>query len=134
MDRVRDYAGFAIWFAGLGYIAAAPLAARDYGLLAGSAFCRDDVPALLQWLCGPGREAVLAPGLHMIGQAAALFVVVRLLWRLLRARRHAAVGADPRQRPLCYRRPIPVPCPRVKPRSHFGLRGVARKELPRDLA
>ncbi len=101
MNRVWDYIGFAVWFAGLGYI--------------------------VMWLFGTPGQLVLSPGLRAIGVASAMFVPVRLLLRAVGARRHAAHTAvrprmpaailrPPRRKPTC-RRP-------VKPRSHFGLRGM----------
>jgi len=104
MTRVRDYISFAIWFAGLGYI--------------------------VLWLLGSPDHLVLPPALHAIGVAAALLIPVRLLSRMVKRRRAAAgavPGTEARQptavlRPL--RRTASYPIRTVKPRSHFGLRGV----------
>jgi hypothetical protein len=101
MNRVWDYIGFAVWFAGLGYIA--------------------------MWLFGSPDHLMLPPGLHVIGVASAMFVPVRLLLRAVGARRHAAhTAAHPRMPTAVLRPPWRKPAHRrpVKPRSHFGLRGL----------
>ncbi|HEY1310871.1 MAG TPA: hypothetical protein VGF02_07965, partial [Pseudolabrys sp.] len=67
MNRVWDYISFAVWFAGLGYIA--------------------------MWLFGSPGHLVLPPGLHAIGVAAVMLVPVRLLLRATGARRHGAPTA-----------------------------------------
>jgi hypothetical protein len=104
MNRVWDYIGFAVWFAGLGYI--------------------------VLWLLGSPDHLTLPPALHAIGVAAAMLVPVRLLFHAVsrrraaasavpavRARKPAAVLRPRRRKPTCPLRP-------VKPRSHFGLRGM----------
>jgi hypothetical protein len=101
MNRVWDYIGFAVWFAGLGYIAL--------------------------WAFGSPEQLVLSPGLHAAGVGAAVFVPVRLLMRAVSRRKLAAQNAPhprnpatvlqpPRRKPARSYRP-------VKPRDHFGLRG-----------
>jgi hypothetical protein len=98
---VWDYIGFAVWFAGLGYIA--------------------------MWLFGSPDHLVLPPGLHAIGVASAMFVPVRLLFRAVGARRHAAQTAiRPRMPDAVLRPPRRKPAlgRPVKSRSHFGLRGM----------
>jgi hypothetical protein len=101
MNRVWDYISFAVWFAGLGYIAL--------------------------WAVGPSEQLMLSPGLHAAGMGAAMFVPVRLLMRAVSRRRLAAQNAPhprnpaavlrtPRHKPAYPYRP-------VKPRNHFGLRG-----------
>jgi hypothetical protein len=53
MSRVWDYFGFAVWFAGLGYI--------------------------VLWLCGSVAQlGSLSPLMHVIGVAAAISVPIRL--------------------------------------------------------
>ena len=96
MNRVWDYIGFAVWFAGLGYIA--------------------------MWLFGTPGQLALSPGLHAVGVASAMFVPVRLLLRAVAA--HTAVR--PRMPATVLRPPWRKPARRrpVKPRSHFGLRGM----------
>jgi len=103
MNRVWDYAGFVVWFVGLGYI--------------------------VMWLIASPEHRMLPPALHMVGLASATFVAVRLLllaiarWRVpvsvaratAAARAPTAVLKSP-QKPA---RPLPT----VKPRNHFGLRG-----------
>ena len=104
MNRVRDYIGFAVWFVGLGYI--------------------------VMWLLSSPDLLLLPPVLHVVGLASAVFVPVRLLMRAI-SRRRAAAGAV---RAVSARKPAAVLQPRrrkparplrsVKPRSHFGLRGM----------
>jgi hypothetical protein len=103
MTRVWDYISFTIWFAGLGYI--------------------------VMWLLGSPHHLVLPPALHAIGVAAAVLVPVRLLLRIVKRRRAAAgaVLAVPPHRAAVLRPPrrkASYPVRTVKPRSHFGLRGV----------
>ncbi len=104
MNRVWDYIGFAIWFAGLGYI--------------------------VLWLLGSPDHLALPPALHAIGVTAAMLVPVRLVLRSVR-RRRAAAAAKPvvrARKPAAVLRPqrrkSAYPIRQVKPRSHFGLRGV----------
>jgi hypothetical protein len=104
MNRVWDYIGFAVWFVGLGYI--------------------------VMWLLSSPDLLLLPPALHVLGVASALFVPVRLLLRAIGRWRAAARAA----RPVCARKPATVlrpprrklahPLRSVKPRSHFGLRGM----------
>jgi len=104
MNRVWDYFSFAVCFAGLGYI--------------------------VLWLFGSPEHLILPPALHIIGVASAMLVPVRLLlWAISQRRVRAAampaaysrtpvaVLRPRRRKPECKLRP-------VKPRSHFGLRGV----------
>lgn len=100
MNRVWDYIGFAVWFAGLGYIA--------------------------MWLLGSPYHLMLPPSLHWLGVAAAMLVPV---WLLLHAvsRRCAAPPVPPRTPAAVLRPPrrkSTYPIRQVKPRSHFGLRGL----------
>jgi hypothetical protein len=101
MNRVWDYIGFAVWFAGLGYIAL--------------------------WAFRPSEQMMLSPGLHAAGTAAAIFVPVRLLMHAVSRRRLAAQNAPhPRVPDAVLRQPQRKPArPHrpVKPRSQFGLRG-----------
>jgi len=104
MNRVWDYAGFAVWFVGLGYI--------------------------MLWLADADDSRALSPTLQAVGVAAACFVAVRLaLLAVARWRGRAGGGgkihparradvAMPQTRPAPPRR-----LPTVKPRRHFGLRG-----------
>ena len=104
MNRVRDYIGFAVWFVGLGYI--------------------------VMWLLSSPDLLLLPPVLHVVGIASAIFVPVRLLTRAI-SRRRAATGAlraVPARTPATVLRPprrkTSYPLRSVKPRSHFGLRGM----------
>jgi hypothetical protein len=103
MNRVWDHIGFAIWFAGLGYI--------------------------VMWLLSSPDLLLLPPALHLLGMASAMFVPVHFLLRAIRRRRAASAAC-----PVCARKPAAVlrpprrktsyPLRPVKPRSHFGLRGM----------
>src|SRR5664279_2953398 len=66
MNRVWDYIGFAIWFAGLGYI--------------------------VMWLLGSPDHLTLPPALHAVGVASATLVPLRLLLCAV-SRWRAAAGA-----------------------------------------
>lgn len=104
MNRVWDYISFAICFAGIGYFAL--------------------------WLLDPAGHVMLAPALHAIGAAAAAFAPFYLLCCILRRRRGAACGmpAAHARKPAAVLRPprrkASYPIRKVKPRTHFGLRGV----------
>ncbi|MGH6663877.1 MAG: hypothetical protein ACREB2_03085 [Pseudolabrys sp.] len=104
MNRIWDYVGFAVWFAGLGYI--------------------------VLWLFGSSEQLALSPGLHAVGVAAATFVPLRLLLRAVGHRRRAAQTAIRPRHPATVLRPSrrkpAYPVRAVKPRSHFGLRGMPR--------
>ena len=137
MNRIKDYIGFAIWFAGLGYIALWPVASPD---LSGKPFgasivCHDTPLSVLDFLCHSALPLQLPPSLHVLGFMSALFVTVRLLLNAFKRSRRA-VGtraadmsarvtqqpdavAPPRRKPVRVLRP-------VKPRTHFGLRGMPR--------
>ena len=137
MNRIKDYIGFAIWFAGLGYIALWPVTSPDLGgkPFGASIFCRDTPLSVLDFLCNSALPLQLPPNLHVLGFLSALFVTLRLLlYAFKRSRR--AVGtraadmsarmtrlpdavAPPRRKPVRVLRP-------VKPRTHFGLRGMLR--------
>jgi len=135
MNRLRDYIGFAVCFAGLGYMAIWPLSASGTSgaLFGASIICRAHTAFNpLPLLCGLPHPLILSPALHMLGLVSAIVVVVRLPCGVLRRRYRArANDADVhrRIRDLAASMPAPRsassrPLPRVKPRSHFGLRGV----------
>jgi hypothetical protein len=101
MNRVWDYIGFAVWFAGLGYI--------------------------VLWAFASPEHLMLSPGLHAAGVGAAMFVPVRLLMRAVNRRRLAAQNAPHPRTPATVLRPSrhkrAYPHRPIKPRNHFGLRG-----------
>jgi hypothetical protein len=102
MNRVWDYIVFAVWFAGLGYV--------------------------VVWLGGPPVHLMLPPALPAVGVAAATLVPVRLLMRAV-GRRRLAPGVMARKPTAVLRPPrrkSSYPIRHVKPRSHFGLRGMPR--------
>lgn len=104
MNRVRDYIGFALWFLGLGYMALWPLT----------------VHAALH----------LSPGLHLVGMLSSAWVMAGLALRPVRRWRRSRAAVDDRvssgASPPRLARSAPPPRRYVKPRSHFGLRGVPR--------
>jgi hypothetical protein len=130
MNRCRDYLGFAIWFAGIGYAVLWPFSANGGGLPFGASIVCGGAIAVL---CDLPRLIVLPAGLHALGFAAAMMVAARMLLRLLdrwRLRPDVAPAAA-----LNMRLPgaIPVraqpparPSRKVKSRKHFGLRGMPR--------
>lgn len=111
MARLRDYIGFAVWFAGLGYMAIWLLAWRSLG-------------------------GALPPSLHILGALLAFFVAVQGVHVMLRrARRRRAAAAPPpdlaaagasADAGVLSRKLLLDSLPRVKPRNHFGLRGAPR--------
>jgi hypothetical protein len=108
MNRLRDYAGFIGWFAGLGYIVLWPVTG-SYS----------------------ARPLDLPPGLHLLGLLSAVFVAARLLVHAIRRTWNAAGKAAKVQvNPAAVAPPVarkPQPVRRVvKPRKEFGLRGVQR--------
>ena len=106
MDRVRNYISFVVWFVGLGYVALWPLAMTS---------------------------PLLSPGLHLVGAAAALWVIARLVWLAMRRLMRVAQPPAPwraalRQGVRVLRREPPAPPPPrwVPPRREFGLRRAPR--------
>ena len=132
MNRVRAYINFTVWFVGLGYIVLWPLTVHNSGIatLEGSFLCGGGSFALLDMLCHPAHALRLSPGLHLIGQLSVGCIMLLLLLRPLRRSRRALVALMPRtlatRIPAMLRpRQKPVPPPRlIKPRKHFGLRGM----------
>lgn len=103
MKRVWDYIGFAVCFAGLGYVA-------------------------LRLVGGPGVMG-LPPLLHAVGAVAAAFVPLRVALSVSGRRRAGAPAAPaaPRKPAAVLRPPrrkSTYPIRQVKPRDHFGLRGM----------
>jgi hypothetical protein len=120
VNRVIDYCGFAMRFVGVGYVALLPLAAPGTA----DGVCQKSVPE--PYLCYLPHVFTLPPGLHLIGLAClsgfGMSVIARQLVRWWRGRAQRALVLTARMpaaliRPRASRRP-------VKPRRHFGLRGV----------
>ncbi len=136
MNRIKDYAVFAGWFAGLGYIVLWPVTASDLGgkPFGASIFCRDNSFSVLDLLCNSAHPLQLSAGLHVLGFLSAIFVTAQLLLHAIkRARRAAGKGArmaasSPTGQNTATLTPPPrKPAPPrrwVKPRTHFGLRGM----------
>jgi hypothetical protein len=126
MNRFRDYAGFAIWFVGLGYIVMWPLTMSDFGHAASSAAICGDGGARLGPLCDSAQALMLPPALHLVGLLASAFVTARLLLAIklpLRKRNSAAGTGIMDVVPRRSRRQPVRSLTKVKPRAHFGLRG-----------
>lgn len=133
MGRLRDYIGFAVWFAGLGYIVMWPLASTGDGAPFGAALlCAGADSGLLDVLCHAARPLSLPLSLHVLGAVSAVAVTVQALRFGLRRARRLRAGAAPQRivvhGPDAGRKPPPQVMlhrlPRVKPRRHFGLRGA----------
>ncbi len=64
MNRIKDYIGFAAWFAGLGYIVLWPVTSPELGgkPFGASVFCRDGSPGMLDFLCNAAQSAAHAAG------------------------------------------------------------------------
>jgi hypothetical protein len=141
MNRIKDYAAFVGWFAGLGYIVLWPITAGDLGgkPFGASIFCQDGASSLTDFLCNSAHPLQLPPGLHALGFLSALFVTARLLTHVIRRMRRAAgkgagnaatAGAASTVKiPATIAPPPRKPTPArraVKPRTQFGLRGLRR--------
>jgi hypothetical protein len=136
VNRIKDYSDFAAWFSGLGYIALWPLTSPDLGgkPFGASLLCRDGSLSLLDLLCNSAHPLQLPPALHGLGILAAAFVTVRLLLYAVRRLRRAAAARAAEASALVAQTPVAIqPPPRrkpaparrpVKPRTHFGLRGM----------
>lgn len=136
MDRCKDYFGFVVWFAGIGYAVLWPFSASgEGGYPFGAAIaCGHAGDGVIAALCELPHSVALPLGLHLVGFAAttmvAASVALRLLdrWRLrpgviaaeaLNVRLPGAIPARPFRQPARRLRT-------VKPRAHFGLRGMPR--------
>jgi hypothetical protein len=138
MNRIKDYTGFAVRFAGLGYIVLWPLSSPDFSgkPFGASIFCHDGSPSPLDFLCNSAHPLMLPPALHVIGFLSAVFVTLQLLLHVMKRSRRAARSGETAAPALAARMPdAPPPPPRqkpqpplrpVKPRTHFGLRGMPR--------
>jgi len=137
MNRIKDYSGFAIWFAGLGYIVLWPVTSPDLGgkPFGASIFCRDVSLGVLDLLCNSALPLQLPSNLHVLGFLSALFVAVRLLMYAIKRSRRAVGTRAADMSALVTRLPDAVappwrkpmrPLRPVKPRTHFGLRGMPR--------
>lgn len=137
MQRVRDYLNFAISFAGLGYVVVWPVTSPDFdGHRFGIAIlCRDGAAGLLARLCDSSHAVTLPPLLHVLGFVAALIVIARVFFYVLRRSRQmsgnpevdtsAVIERRPGTLTAMWRKP-PHRLRPVKPRAQFGLRGAQR--------
>jgi hypothetical protein len=137
MNRIKDYSCFAACFVGLGYIVLWPITGNemDGEAFGASIFCRDGSFGLMDFVCGSSQPLRMAPGLHAIGFMSAIFVTTRLLLSAVkRSRRAVRARASASSSSALQALDEPAPPPRksrllqptVKPRTHFGLRGVPR--------
>lgn len=135
MNWCRDYFGFAVWFTGIGYTVLWPFSANGGGghPFGASIVCGDGRGGVMAALCGLPHPFALPPGLHVLGIAAAIMVAARVSLRLL-DRWRLRPGVVPAAA-LNVRLPGAIPARRkpparrlrtVKPRKHFGLRGMPR--------
>lgn len=134
MNRLRDYARFAVWFVGLGYMAIWPLSANGTGgaMFGAPILCHASAPFVLGMLCHAPHPLKLPPAMHALGLLSAVAVALWLLCRALR-RIHCLRAVhianlralQIRARPMRASRPSPR-LPRIKQRSQFGLRGTQR--------
>jgi hypothetical protein len=99
MQRLKNYAGFGVWFLGLGYI-------------------------VMRLVMGPLKWPPLA---HAAGVIAAVAALVHLLLIAVRSARATVHGSHQRPASSAGRRSKPEPTIKtVKARDHFGLRGLDR--------
>lgn len=138
MNRIRDYIGFAIWFAGLGYVALWPVTSPDSDgrPFGASIICHDVSLSVLDLLCNSAHPLQLPPNLHALGLMSALIVALRLLYFAFRRSRRVVVAPTIDISALLAQLPQMMPAPRrrkpvrplrpIKPRAHFGLRGTPR--------
>ncbi len=108
MNCCKDYARFALCFAGIGYVC---------------------LWAVTLHPTVSGAALTLPPAFHVLGGFAALFVVVQVGMIAMRRRRaqRAGVGQQPVASELVEARlEQRWKAPPVKPRSQFGLRGQPR--------
>ena len=110
MNRIKDYIGFAAWFAGLGYSVVAVTANELGGEAFGAfIFCRDGSFGIMDFLCTSAQPLRMPPGLHALGFMSAVFVTSRLLFSAAKRSRRAVRGEDRRPLRLRWR-------PRMNPR------------------
>ncbi len=138
MNRIKEYAVFAVWFVGLGYIALWPVCAsepsgRPFGA---SLFCDGPSFGLLNLLCHSTHPLQMPASLHVLGLLSTLVVVLRLLLRSFKRSRRVVVTPKVDIAVLLARLPATAPPSRarkprrtirpIRPRTEFGLRGAAR--------
>jgi len=99
MNRLWDDLGFAIWFAGLGYLVLWPVSASgSSGAHYDAAlFCpAPGVSELLDALCRAPHPLTLLPALHVLGVFSVGLAALRLLCRGLGCIRRARASRYPR--------------------------------------
>ena len=131
MNRVWGYSGFAVRFIGLGYIVLWPFASVSGGSapFGASLLCADASAGVLRLLCHAPHPVPLPLSLHLLGALAAAAAVLQVLYDYVRGvRAPRTIGAlqagdlEPAPRRIRL-----ADLPRVKPRSHFGLRSAPRR-------
>ena len=134
MNRVRDYLRFAVRFIGLGYIVMWPFASvgGNGAPFGASLLCADASAGVLRLLCRAPHIVPLPLSLHLLGVLSAVAVVSQALYdcvRHVRARQTADARASelPGAAQPAPRRIRLADLPRVKSRSHFGLRAAPQR-------
>jgi len=143
MNRIREYARFAVSYTGLGYMVLWPLsAAGQNGQPFGAPLLCGDTSLLpLDFICHFEHRLPLPTSLHALGLMAASIVVLRLLLYAIKRSRRVVVPPRvdisiqlarlPKTGPPPRRRNAQAPHQErrqesryVRPRAHFGLRGA----------
>ena len=138
MNRIGNYIGLAIWFAGFGYVALCVIALPEFDgrPVAAAIVCRDGARGMLHPLCNATQPLTLPYAVHALGVLAVLLAMLRLLSLLSSAlKRSRRMASNPTidisallaewsgQYPPARRPPRRRLRPSVRPRGQFGLRG-----------
>ena len=143
MNRIREYAGFAVGYTGLGYMVLWPLSAAGQNgqPFGASLMCGDTSWLLLDFICHSEHRLQMPASLHALGLMSASIVVLRLFLYAFKRSRRAAATPRVDISTLLARLPDTSPVPRsrkpqearqemrqearhVRPRTQFGLRGL----------
>ena len=117
MNRIREYAGFAACFAGLGYVVLWPVSSAGFDgkPFGASLVCHDGSSGVLDMLCNSAHPLTLPPALHALGFLSAVFVTLRLLYCAIRRSRRATATPTVDISALLARLPGGHPPPRRPP-------------------
>lgn len=125
MQRLKDYAGFGMWFVGLGYIGMWLVAGPLNWPLGRHASALCATPSVTP-LCALAHAQTLPPVAHLVGLLAAITVLVRLLLIAIRSARGDKANANAAPSSTQRRRKPQSTVVKLKARDHFGLRGLDR--------